>query len=403
MLQFFSANERGANTARVLDVCVERAFQGNIPQDLRLVIVYATIGHKLEKVDEHLRTILPGIPVLGSSCGGVVGPDGVGDSLNDIAIMAISGPEKEVACVTTTDVSSENAEEKAHALTRELQAKLPGIHAACIVVPGLNCAVDGIVRGFDSVLREVPLFGAVASDNIKNIFTYQLHDGNADPCGMWMVGIADPTLATVNRASHGFTVIGESMEVTASDGVRILELDGKNAWEAYATRFKLTKDAGANEVMPFGAVAEELSKEVWEEYGSKYLLHGVAKKDSVGHMAYRVHFEPGTKLRLAIRDEALIFSEMRRVLDEMRAQADGEFVAVLQSDCVIRGRFSLDAISKDELIGMMQDTLAPSDGGKAAWLGIYGFGEFIPLNGRNQYHTFTTSLMAFYRKKQESK
>lgn len=399
MLQFYSANARGANTVRVLDTCIKSAFQDNIPLDLRMILVFATMGHKLDKVHGHLRSALPGVPVLGSTCGGVVGPDGAGESMNEIGIFAISGPDSEVAWVSATGVSFENTSEKAQALAKELHAKLPGINAACVVVPGLNCAIDGVVEGFDSVLKHVPLFGGVASDNMKSIATYQLHDGKVDPNGMWMVGFADPTLGVVGRATHGFTVIGEPLEVTASKGVRILELDGKNAWEAYATRFQITQDAGISDLIPFGALAEELPEGDWAEYGSKYLLHGLAQKEDDGTLVYRTHFKPGTKFRLAIRDEALIFSEMRRILDEMRAEAKGEVVAALQSDCIIRGRLSLDAISKDELIHMMQDTLAKDDGGKAAWLGIYGFGEFVPLNGRNQYHTFTTSLMAIYRKK----
>ncbi|MCL2812667.1 MAG: FIST C-terminal domain-containing protein [Clostridia bacterium] len=399
MLQFYSANVRGANTARVLDQCVENAFQGNIPKDLRAVIVYVTMGHKLEKVNAYLHTALPGAFVLGCTCGGIVGPNGVGESMNEIGIFAISGPAEEVAYASISDVSYQNTAEKAEALAKELQAKLPGINAACAIVPGLDCAIDGVVQGFDSVLKDVPLFGGVASDNMKGITSYQLHDGKVGRHGMWMVGFADPTLSTVNRATHGFTVIGEPMEVTASEGVRILELDGKNAWEVYTARTRITQDASITELMPFGAVAEELPEESWAEYGSKYLLHGLARKDNDGALVYRAHFNPGTKLRLAIRDEALIFSEIRRILDEMRGQADGEFVAALQSDCIIRGRFSLDAISKDELAGMMQNTLARDDGSKAAWLGMYGFGEFVPLCGQNQYHTFTTSLMAIYRRK----
>lgn len=399
MLTFYSANARGANSARVLDTCLESAFAGNIPADLRLVIVYATLGHKLEKVNELLHERLPGVPVLGSTCGGVVGPQGVGESMNELAVFAIAGPEEEIAYTTTTGVTALNSREKMNGLAQELKGKLPGVNATFVITPGIDSAIDEVVAGYEAVLGDIPMFGGVASDNMKSIATFQLHDDNVDPRGMWLVGLADQTLATVNRATHGFTVIGEPLEVTASDGVRILEFDGRNAWEAYATRFKITEGDGVNEIMPFGAIAEELPEHLWAEYGSRYLLHGMVGKDDSGAMIYRASFAPGTKLRLAIRDEALIFSEMRRILDEMREAAAGDFVAVLQSDCIARGRFSLDAISKDELIGMMQDTLAPYAGGKAAWLGIYGFGEFTPLGGKNQYHTYTTSLMAIYRKR----
>lgn len=400
MLQFYSANARGANTVRVLDTCLKRAFDGQVPHDLQLMVVYATLGHKLENVNRVLNEKLPGVPVLGASCGGVVGPDGVGESMNELGIFAISGPAHEVAYVGMSNVTMENTGQKMTEMATELKEKLPGLNAAFLVVPGMEARVDAAVEGFDGVLTGVPLFGGIASDNMKGITSYQLLNGQVDPSIMWLAGIADSTLATVNRATHGFTVIGEPMEVTASDGVRILELNGTNAWKTYGERFKLAEDSSPAEIVAFGAVAQELPPEYWEEYGSKYLLHGLKNREDDGSLVYRVGFAPGTKLRLAIRDEALIFSEMRRILDEMRAQADGEFVAVLQSDCIARGRFSLDAVSKDELIGMMQDTLVKDDGSKAAWLGMYGFGEFLPLHGRNYWHTYTTSLMAIYRKRQ---
>ena len=37
-------------------------------------------------------------------------------------------------------------------------------------------------------------------------------------------------------------------------------------------------------------------------------------------------------------------------------------------------------------------------GGVPPWLGMYGFGEYARLGGRNAYHNYTTALGALYRR-----
>lgn len=398
MLQFYSANVRGANTQRAVEDCLALAFPKGTPQDLLAVVVYTTLGHKLKKVSDILNEKLPGVQVLGASAGGVIGAQGPGESMNELAIFAISGPKEEIAIGAVHDITYENSYEKTLQLMGGLGKTPEETVAVAVVIPGLACAADDVVTGFDEVFTEkVHLFGGASSDNMKGLVSYQLYNGDMQEHTMWAIAICDETLGCISRATHGFAVIGETMEVTKSDGVLIQEIDGKNALEVYASRFKITEDQYANDLMPFGALAIELPSELWEEYGSHYLLTGIVGPNADGSMVYRMKFKPGDKLRVAMRDEELIFLEMRRVLDEMRADAKGEIVAVMQADCVARGRFSLNAIMKDELVGMMQEALS-EDGKVCPWLGMYGFGEFAQLGGHNQYHTFTTSLLALYRK-----
>ena len=67
MLKFYSANIRGANTEKTVSECIKSAFEENVPEDVLAVMVYATLGHKLEKVNAALHTLLQGIHVFGAS------------------------------------------------------------------------------------------------------------------------------------------------------------------------------------------------------------------------------------------------------------------------------------------------------------------------------------------------
>lgn len=399
MLRFYSANVRIASTQRAVQVCFENAFGGSVPDDLQAVFLYTTIGHKLKKANEAVREIVKDAVVFGASCGGVIGPDGPGESMNEMAIFAIAGSADELTFAAVTDVTADNSRAKAEVLAEQFKIEAGKMNAVFITVPGLDCACDSVVYGIEAVLGEaVPIFGGVSSDNMKNITSYQLVDGEVSEHAIWAVAIADPTIGTVTRATHGFDVIGEPMTVTKVDGNKIVEINGQNAILEYSRYFKLTEEIEKDEMIPFGALAEQLPEEYWEEYGSPYVLHGVNGKTDAGELLYRVHFKEGTDLRMAIRNETLIFSEMKRILEEMRADIKGEIIGVLQADCVIRGRFSLNAVMKEELIGMMQESLAAPDGEVPAWFGMYGFGEFAMLGGHNRSHTYTSSLMALYRK-----
>jgi small ligand-binding sensory domain FIST len=117
-----------------------------------------------------------------------------------------------------------------------------------------------------------------------------------------------------------------------------------------------------------------------------------------------VSVKEGDRFYLTTRDEELIFSEQKKTLEDLRKDIaahslNGEInpAAVFQSDCLLRGRTLFNKVMKDEIIAMMQNAFMSRGGDVPPWLGMYGFGEFCPLGGRNVFHTYTTSLLVLYR------
>ena len=74
-----------------------------------------------------------------------------------------------------------------------------------------------------------------------------------------------------------------------------------------------------------------------------------------------------------------------------------EVVAVFHADCLARGRQSFDRVSKDEIIAKLQEPLIGDR--EVPWLGLYGYGEYCPLVGRNSLHTFTSALFQLVRQR----
>lgn len=399
MLDFTSASVRIANGERAVDECMEIAFPERGQDKAGVVIINAAMGHKLDRLAAAVKTHCPEAVVFGTSCGGVVGREGAGEAMSHIAMMMISGPQAEYATAQVDDIHAANAYEKGLALARALKNRTPDARIIYLVCPGLDINCDLVVQAFDETFGEdVLLFGGTSADNYKGLVTYQYIGDKVTEHGAWAVAIADPTLRAAAKATHGFTPYGDPMVVTKAENNRLYEIDGIPAWAAYAGRLNLIpQDDPRQAVLAMGSLAKKLPDALAEEYGSTHILRGASGNPQGGTMALAVSVAEGDEFWLTMRDEGLIFSEQEKALIYLAAQLEGhEAVAVMQADCLARGRTLFNKVMKDELIGMMQTALA-NDGETPPWLGMYGFGEFCPLGGRNEFHTYTTSLLVLYR------
>ncbi|MDR1045430.1 MAG: FIST C-terminal domain-containing protein [Candidatus Adiutrix sp.] len=399
MLKFNSASVRIVNSERAMAECLEIAFPDGLPQDARLFIINSALGHKLDRLGAALQKFVPGAAVLGCSASGVVGREGVGESMSDVALMAISGPEEEYGLAGVREIHGHNAYEKGLELARGLKAKTPEPKAIYLLCPGIDIANDLVLTALTETFgEEVTIFGGTSSDNMRGLVNYQYHGGSLGEHDAWAVSLADPGLRAVTRATHGFTAYGQPLTATRVDGNRILEFDGRPAWSEYTRRLSLPETSLCGDTIPVGALAEKLPEDLAVEYGNPHILRVITKYDPDGAVYYPITARQGLEVWLTNRDEDLIFSEQRRSLEWICARMNGRKpVAVFQTDCLARGRFLFNKVVKDEIMAMMHSFLNSDAGETPPWLGMYGFGEYAKLGGRNTYHNYSTALLALYR------
>lgn len=402
MLNFFSASVRIANSERAVNECLEVAFkdQEQAAKECKIIIVNAPLGHQLDKVAAAINQKMPYVTVLGSSCSGVTGKEGAGESMSDLAIMAICGTKEECETAVIDDITGANSYEKGVELSKKLKEKSPEATAVYLLCPGIDIANDLVLKAFEEVFGEkVTIFGGTSSDNMRGLINNQYIGNEKTEHGAWAVAFSDKTLRSVTRATHGFTAYGEPMTVTKAEGNKIFELDGKPAWQVYTSRLGVTPkpETICGETIPIGALAEELPADLAKEYGNPHILRVITKYDPDGAIYYPTTVKEGLRFWLTNRDEDLIFSEQKRSLDFLKDEI-GKYhpVAVFQTDCLARGRFLFNRVMKDEIIAMMHDALS-YDGIVPPWLGMYGFGEYARLGGKNTYHNYSTSLLVLFR------
>jgi hypothetical protein len=384
------------NTRHAVQECLEAALGPGTQCDL--VLLHASIGHDYHAMLDEARRLMPGARVLGASCCGIVGTEGVSESMKDLAIMAVKGSEFAVAHVD--GINGRNSYEKSLELARQLKAQQENIRMVHFLASGIDIANDRCIAGLEAVLGpDVTIFGATSSDNMKGVASYQMVDDQVFEHAAWAVGYADPSLEVDTQATHGFLAVGEPMIVTKAEGSRIIELNGRPAWGEYAARLGLDPEtATCGDSIPIGALAEELPQELAEEYGNSHILRVVTRREVDGTMHYATEVCEGSRLWLTIRDEERIFKDLERMMQQMTARSLGRRpVAVFHADCLARGRYLFNRVMKEELVGRMQFPLSVG-GVVPPWLGMYGFGEFARLGGANTYHNYTTAIYALYRR-----
>jgi len=396
MLQFHSANVRAVNPQRAVLEALELALG---PNDRRceLILINAAVGHDLVALSKAAMSECPGARVLAASCAGVVGREGPGESMHDIAIMVIGGEGSTVAHVD--GLFGPTSFDKGVELGQALRKSPKPVRMLYLLASGIDIANDSLIAGIESVLGpEVTIFGATSSDQMQGVATFQAIDGQRFQHAAFAVGIWDPTLEVETQATHGFVAAGDPMTITATDCNRIVELDGKPAWPAFLAHMGLPPTATEGDTIPIGALAEALPQPIAAEYGNDHILRVVTHHTPAGEIVYATEAPKGARLWLTKRDEDRIFKDMDRMMRAMTGRRPGAWpVAVFQADCLARGRRLFNRVMKEELVHRMQQPFA-RDGQVPPWFGMYGFGEYARLGGRNAYHNYTTALAALYRR-----
>jgi hypothetical protein len=399
MLEFFSASTHIVNSKRAITECLEVALEGEPNLDCDLIIIYSAMGHNFKELLSEAKRLSPGARIIGCTCAGVIGREGPNETMKALAIMAIKGTKREFALACCRSLENEQAYEKGIRIAEELKSENPDINMILFIPSVLPMSpFDEAIKGIESVFGSaMPIFGGASVDNMKGINVYAFYDGEVVEKGWIAIGFSDPSLKVITRVNHGFNILtGMQLEVTKVASNMIYELNGKPAWKFLTHVLGVPDTSDPMEVLTLGIMAEELPAELEKEYGSNYILRSQLGNPSEGSIVLPTACKEGTKLLLAKRDETGMFDGVDRMTRQIREDLNGaKPVAVFHADCLLRGRFSINRILKDEFINRMQYPLC--QGEPVPWLGLYSGGEIAMIGGRNWFHSFTSALSVLYR------
>ncbi|MDX2431540.1 MAG: FIST N-terminal domain-containing protein [Bacteroides sp.] len=406
MLQFYSASTSIVNSRRAITECLEVALEGEPTLDCDLIIIYTAMGHNFKELLSEAHQLSPNAQVVGCTCAGIIGTEGPNESLRALAVMVIKGPKDEFVVSgiddlpygfdTTVSIDLRDAYSQ---LSLELKNRNPGINMI-FCHPAQTSMNRIIIEGIESVFgQDIPIAGGVSVDNMKFVGNFQFIGEQVFEKGAIMIGFADPTLELISLGNHGFDIIGKPFEVTHSEDMHVIELDGRPPWKSWTEKLGMPETSTMAEVLIFAPLAVELPVELHEEYGSPYLVFGGMPLPDGTIYASRTIPE-GTKLWLTKRNEKKILEGVDRMMIQILERCEGRKpVAVFHADCAARGKMLFNRIMKDEIVSRLQYPLCKDE--KIPWLGMYGGGELTPLGGRNELQGYTSSLYVIVKRKQK--
>ncbi|WP_051367993.1 FIST signal transduction protein [Hamadaea tsunoensis] len=207
-----------------------------IGPDPQLVLVFVAITYEPAEVLAGLREVLPGVPVVGCTTHGELGPGGPTDGTVTVAV--IGGTGFAVAVRVAENVSGRQRE-AGEDLARAVDAVERRAHRVLMLL------TDGAIRDQESILRgvysvlgaEVPLFGGACADGWRMTGGYLMSDDRVLSDAVIAVAITSEAPLSIG-VRHGWSRVGQPMIVTSAGDGRVYTLDDRPALDVYLERIE---------------------------------------------------------------------------------------------------------------------------------------------------------------------
>ncbi len=334
-----------------------------------LVLAFGSIKRFNEgKLQGFLKSRYPTAQVIGCTTSGEISPNGVFD--DSIQITAIQW-EKTVQRVAQTKMSGmQSSFEAAAGLAKQLKAD--SLRTVIVISDGLNVNGSELLKGFQSVLGEIPIVGGLAGDGGAFVKTLQLYNDTVSDNLVIAVGLYGPALITASGALGGWKPYGPPRTVTKSEKNVVFEMDGKPALPLYRMYIgeAFSKGLpGTGLKFPL-AVIEEGKRDVEK---IRTLLAVDTKNNS---LTFAGNVEEGETVRLCQTNHDRLVdgagAAANLVMDGLSANKTNQTGLALCVSCV--GRKGVMAELVGDEIKLVQQILGP----QTSLTGFYSYGELAP-------------------------
>lgn len=321
----------GQSLAMEADVAVAELSQQLAGEPPALVVFFCSASYDLDLLAGEINRRFAGIPVIGCTAAGTIGPQGYGES--GLSGIAFAAAEFSVECgcfehlqVFDVDAGRDRALELMLRLRERLGARSGRGYFALSLIDGLSMREEQVAMALQDGLGGIHVIGASAGDDLRFQRTRVFHDGRFhDDAAVYAV-LATGLPFRPLRTQH-FVADGERLVVTDVDSERriVREINGLPAADEYA-RLIGVKPAQLTAVK-FAA------RPVVVKIDGQDYVRSIRSANRDGSLTFYCALDEGVVLRVA-RGEDLV-GKLARALDEAQAEV-GAVSGVLLCDCVLR-------------------------------------------------------------------
>jgi hypothetical protein len=195
-----------------------------------LVLVFSSVKRFSEgKLQSFLKARYPTAEIVGCTTSGEISANGVFD--DSIQISAIMWEKVMQRVAQTKMTSMQSSFETAAGLAKQL--KSDSLKALLVISDGLNVNGSELLKGFQSVIGEIPIIGGLAGDSGAFVKTLQIYNDAISDGMVIAVGLYGDALVVSSGALGGWKPYGPPRKITKSDKNIVYEMDGKPALPLY--------------------------------------------------------------------------------------------------------------------------------------------------------------------------
>jgi hypothetical protein len=319
------------STAR--DACqAAQEFHASVSQpDMALVIFFCSSEYDLALLAREMKRLFAGVPVVGCTTAGEIGPAGyqdhslTGASFPAGSFYAVSGriDHLQEFLITTGHAF-------ARRLLRDLESRAPNADAnnsfALLLIDGLSVREEPVARALQSALGRLPLVGGSAGDGLNFDDTRVYFEGEFYTDSAILVLISTLLPFRIFKTQH-FVATNERLVVTEADAAHriVKEINGLPAAQEYARILGI--DERDLDPMRFAAWP------VVVVLGDTNYVRSIQKANPDGSLTFFCAIENGLVLRVARGLDML--ENLEKTFKQIRDEI-GPPQLVLGCDCILR-------------------------------------------------------------------
>lgn len=340
---------RGHSCAGEAEVAVAD-FHAQVEQpDMALVLFFCSASYDLSVIAEEIKRRFGGVPVLGCTTAGEIGPAGY----QDRSLSGLSFPAGSCSAATggldqleSFDVAEGRA--FSQRVLKELEACCPDAGAGnsfgFLLIDGLSQREEQVIHALQDGLGGIRMVGGSAGDDLQFKRCWVFHDGafHTDSAALVLVSTRFPF--RVLKSQH-FVADGELLVVTEVDAARRLvrEINGLPAVDEYARLVGVP----AASLTP----AQFAAFPVVVTIGGEDYVRSIQSANADGSLTLYCAIDEGVVLRVAHGHD--LVGELEKLLSGLQGEL-GDTQAMLVCDCVLRNLEASRTGQKDAVSELLQ-------------------------------------------------
>jgi hypothetical protein len=355
--------------------------------DVQLLIVFCSVLHDPVAVLAGIRSVAPGVPLIGCSTPAVITSTGATQG-RGVVVAALGGADFSVATRAGTGAVDRPSGVGAEVAGCVIDLADRPHQVLLLLTEGLAFGQEEILAGAYSVLgASVPLVGGVAGAAPGAPTTFHFHGDEVLTDAVVGAGIGSSGPLGV-AVRHGWRRVGEPMIVTWSADGYVRTLNDQPALAAYLDRLGAPREAYTDPTA-FDAFAQTrpigIRRRSGEEVRNVSSTTGLSK----GWLRSGGEVPEGSLIWPMEGDvDSVIAAGGDACRDAVHALGDHKPLGLLAFDCDARRRLLAGEGIQREVAQMTEHA------GGAPLAGLYTWGEIVRTRGINGFHNQTLVVLA---------